>query len=183
MEETFTVFTYKGKSYVVDSGGGVYAFDYGAQTIVGLDKPPVAKAANGGYIKSFEPGGKVSGPGTSTSDSIRPPDHRLTLTVGDWIQLLGILGALYELYVPDQATCGQCAPWARVMSASAPRWLACAANMLGYCLRAICTASCIFWANAADCRLSSSADNDNKRGCIIGQRGIKSSMSSESIRG
>ena len=71
MEETFTVFTYKGKSYVVDSGGGVYAFDYGAQTIVGLDKPPVAKAANGGYIKSFEPGGKVSGPGTSTSDSIR----------------------------------------------------------------------------------------------------------------
>ena len=72
MEETFTVFTYKNKSYVVDSGGGVYAFDYGAQTIIGLDKAPVAKAARGGYIKKYGLGsvGAVKGAGTGTSDSI-----------------------------------------------------------------------------------------------------------------
>jgi TP901 family phage tail tape measure protein len=71
MEETFTVFTYKNKSYVVDSGGNIYKYDYSAQTVIDLDKKPVGKArATGGVVKHFEPGGKVSGPGTSTSDSI-----------------------------------------------------------------------------------------------------------------
>ena len=73
MEETFTIFTYKNKSYVVDTGGNIYKYDYGAQTIVDLDKKPVGRAnakAMGGIVKSFNPGGKVSGPGTATSDSI-----------------------------------------------------------------------------------------------------------------
>lgn len=73
MSETFAVFTYNGKSYVVDRMGGVYAFDYGAQTIVNLDKKPIAKAAKGGYINKYShgsPSGVVRGPGTPTSDSI-----------------------------------------------------------------------------------------------------------------
>ena len=71
MEETFTVFTYKNKSYVVDSGGNIYKYDYSAQTVIDLDKKPVGKArAMGGPVRHFEPGGKVAGPGTATSDSI-----------------------------------------------------------------------------------------------------------------
>jgi len=71
MSETFTVFTYKQKSYVVDMNGNIYKYDYSAQTVLDLDKPAVGVArAMGGQVKHFGPGGNVSGPGTPTSDSI-----------------------------------------------------------------------------------------------------------------
>lgn len=71
MSETFTVFTYKQKSYVVDMNGNIYKYDYTAQTVLDLDKPAVGVArAMGGQVKHFGPGGNVSGPGTPISDSI-----------------------------------------------------------------------------------------------------------------
>jgi TP901 family phage tail tape measure protein len=70
MEETFTVFTYKDKSYVVDMNGNIYKYDYNAQTVIDLDKPVGQARAMGGQVKHFGPGGDVSGPGTKTSDSI-----------------------------------------------------------------------------------------------------------------
>jgi TP901 family phage tail tape measure protein len=51
-------FTYKGKTY---RGQGAGADDL---------LPAVLQKADGGYIKHFNPGGKVTGPGTATSDSI-----------------------------------------------------------------------------------------------------------------
>ena len=70
MEEVFTVFTYKDKSYVVDMNGNIYKYDYNAKTVVDLDKPVGQAKAMGGQVKHFGPGGDVSGPGTKTSDSI-----------------------------------------------------------------------------------------------------------------
>jgi LysM repeat protein len=61
-------FTYKGKTY---RGQGAGADDF---------LPAVLQKADGGYIKSFAPGGGVSGPGTATSDSIPA-----MLSDGEWV--------------------------------------------------------------------------------------------------
>jgi len=59
-------FRWNGNDYISnDSGTEVYSWDDEKKT-----KGARVKKANGGLVKRFAPGGKVSGPGTPTSDSI-----------------------------------------------------------------------------------------------------------------
>jgi TP901 family phage tail tape measure protein len=76
----YSVFTYNSKTYAVDPiSGTVYNFD-SSLDILGAPVKDRKKMATGGSVKHFNPGGNVSGPGTSTSDSIPA-----MLSDGEWV--------------------------------------------------------------------------------------------------
>ena len=78
INDQFKIYEYNGKQYAVDlNTGTVYPVTgmtkdgrYITQRPLGQSDNKKLKAATGGHIKHFGPGGDVNGPGTATSDSI-----------------------------------------------------------------------------------------------------------------